>query len=61
MIIDGPIWFVCALLICGAHTLFLLDWRRESRMRLKEYAEYDAESKRRHDEFMAALREARKP
>lgn len=59
MIIDGFRWFVAALVVFGFHALFLLDWRREARDRLAQWAAYDAASQRRHDEFIVELRRAR--
>lgn len=61
MIIDGLAWFIGALCICGIHALFLLDWRRESRERIKQWGEYEESSERRHREFMVALAAARSP
>jgi hypothetical protein len=59
MVIDGLAWFVGAILVCGAHALFLISWRAESRDRQKQWAAYNEASQQRHDEFMVALREAR--
>jgi hypothetical protein len=52
--IDGFLWFVGALLICGAHAIHLRGWRRERREHLAWWRRYDADSRRRHDEFMRA-------
>jgi len=59
MTIIGLHWFIAALVIFGAHTLFLLNWQRESRERLAQWAKYDADSERRHQAFMAELARAR--
>jgi len=53
--IDGPLWFAGALLICGAHVLYLRGWRREQRQRQAWWQRYDAASQKRHDEFMRAM------
>jgi len=53
--IDGPLWFAGALLICGAHVLYIRGWRREHRQRLAWWQKYDADAQQRHDEFMAAI------
>jgi hypothetical protein len=50
--IDGSLWFVGALLICGAHVLYLRGWRRERRVHLAWRQKYDADSQQRHEEFM---------
>lgn len=55
MEIDGPFWFAAALVVCGAHVLYLRSWRKESRARLAQWCTYDAASQSRHDEFMLAL------
>ena len=54
-VIDGPIWFVGALLICGWHTYYLWGWRRERRAHLAWWKKYDADSQKRHDEFMRVM------
>ena len=54
--IDGPLWFAGALLICGAHALYLRGWRREQCQRLAWWQKYDAGAQKRHDEFMRAIR-----
>lgn len=54
--IDGPLWFVGALLICGAHVRYLRSWRRDQRQSLAWWHKYDADAQKRHDEFMAAIR-----
>lgn len=59
MTIDGPAWFAAALIICALHTLWLIEWRAEARQRIAEWRDYDKKSQGRHDEFMAALRQAR--
>ena len=48
--IDGPLWFVGALLICGAHVLYLRGWRRERRTHLAWWQKYDANAQQRHEE-----------
>ena len=53
--IDGPLWFVGALLICGAHVLYLRSWRRDWRQSLAWRQKYDADAQKRHDEFMLAI------
>ncbi len=59
MRIDGLQWFVGALLVCGAHALYLRAWYRESQERWAWWQRYFAESKAQHEEFMRAL--ARRP
>ena len=54
-VIDGPIWFVGALLICGVHALYLRSWRRERRAHLAWWQNYDVTSQKRHDEFMRVM------
>ena len=54
--IDGPLWFASALLICGAHVLYLRGWRREYRQILGCRQKYNADAQKRHDEFMHAMR-----
>lgn len=53
--IDGPIWFVGALLICGVHALYICGWRRERRQYQAWWQKHDAEAQHRHEEFMRAL------
>lgn len=53
--IDGFWWFVGALLICGAHFLYLRGWRRERREHLAWWQNYDADAQKRHDEFMRVM------
>ena len=48
-------WFVGALLICGAHALYLWSWRRERRAYLAWWQNYDADAQKRHDEFMRVM------
>lgn len=55
IVIDGPLWLVGALLICGAHVLYLRGWRREHRQSLARWQKYDADAQKRHDEFMSAI------
>lgn len=54
-VIDGPMWFIGALLICGAHFLYLRGWRRERRAHLAWWQNYDAEAQKRHTEFMRVM------
>lgn len=53
--IDGPMWFIGALLICGVHALYLWSWRRDRREHLARWQNYDAVSQLRHDEFMRVM------
>jgi len=53
--IDGSLWFAGAVLICGAHVLYLRSWRREQLQRLAWWQKYDAASQKRHEEFMRAI------
>ena len=53
--IDGPFWFICALLICGWHVNYLRGCRRERLQHLAWWQAYDAKSQARHEEFMRAL------
>ena len=53
--IDGPLWFLGAIVICGAHVLYLRGWRREQRQSLAWWQAYDAEAEKRHQEFMRAI------
>ena len=53
--IDGPLWFAGALLICGAHVLYLRGWLRDQRQSLAWWQKYDADAQKRHDEFMRAI------
>jgi len=53
--IDGLLWFVGAVLICGAHVLYLRSWRRERLQHLAWWKSYDAKAHRRHDAFMSAI------
>ncbi|HSX22865.1 MAG TPA: hypothetical protein VLE97_08850 [Gaiellaceae bacterium] len=55
IVIDGPLWFVGALVVFGLHALYARSWRRERRADLAWWRTYDARSQRRHDEFMRAL------
>lgn len=55
MIIDGPIWFVGAILICGVHALYLRGWRRELRAHRAWWQKYDADAQKRHEDFMRAM------
>jgi hypothetical protein len=53
--IDGPLWFAGAIVICGAHALYLRSWRREQRKQVTWWKKHDADAERRHAEFMRAL------
>lgn len=53
--IDGLAWFIGALLICGAHVLYLRSWRRERIAHLAWWQQYDVDAQKRHDEFMRAI------
>lgn len=53
--IDGPLWFIGALLICGWHALFIRSWRRERRQYQAWWQKYDVESQQRHEALMKAL------
>jgi hypothetical protein len=55
MVIDGPLWFFGAVIVCGAHVLYLRSWRREQRQYRAWWRNYDAEAQRRHDEFLRAI------
>lgn len=53
--IDGPLWFLGVILICGAHALYLRSWRHERLQQLAWWHKYDADAQKRHDEFMRAI------
>jgi hypothetical protein len=55
MSIDSPLWFLGALLICGWHTRFLLNWRREQREYRAWWQKHDTAAQQRHGEFMHAF------
>lgn len=55
MVIDGPLWFLGAILVCGWHTLFLHSWRREQRQYQAWWRNYDAEAQRRHEALMREI------
>jgi hypothetical protein len=55
IVIDGPLWFFGALVICGWHTCLLWSWRRERRAHLAWWKKYDADASARHDEFIRAM------
>lgn len=55
--IDGPIWFAAAVVICGAHAIFLWRCRREDRQRVAWWRAYEERSQERHDAFMRAMRD----
>lgn len=56
--IDGLLWLVAAILICGAHALYLRAWRRERRQDLAWWKAYDERAGESHAEFMRALAHA---
>lgn len=53
--IDGPLWFISALLIFCAHALYLRGWRRDRRDYMRWRERYNAIEERRHEEFMRAI------
>jgi len=53
--IDGPVWFIGALVICGLHMCLLWGGRRERRAHHAWWVKYEADARARHDELMAAL------
>jgi hypothetical protein len=53
--IDGPLWFVGAILVFALHALYLRSWRRERRADLAWWKRYDARAQRRHEEFTRAI------
>ncbi len=53
--IDGLFWFIGALVICGAHAIYLRGWRREQQQYLEWWQSYDAKAQRRHAEVMRAF------
>lgn len=53
--IDGFLWFVGAVVVCGLHVLYLRDWRRERLAHLAWWKKYDADAQRRHEEFMRVM------
>lgn len=55
MIIDGPLWFIGALVICGVHALYIRGWRRDHHQYLTWWQRYDAQAQQRHDEFMRVM------
>ena len=55
IVIDGPLWFLGALLICGAHVLYLRSWRHEQQLRQAWGQKYAADAQQRHEEFMRAM------
>lgn len=60
IVINGPLWFIAALVICGWHTLYIFSWRRERRQQLAQWRAYDAVAQQRHDDFMRGLLERKK-
>lgn len=54
--IDGPMWFVAALFICGWHVIHLRGWRRERKTDLAWWQTYDTRAQARHEEFMRAMK-----
>ena len=55
IVIDGFWWFVFAVVICGWHAGFIINWRRELRLRDAWWRKYDAESQQRHAALMQAF------
>lgn len=55
IVIDGPLWFVGALVIYGWHAYLLWGWRRERRTHLAWWKKYDADASARHAAFMRAM------
>lgn len=55
MTIDGFSWFVGALLICGAHALYLRSWQRERREHLAWWRAYDVRATLQHEALMHVL------
>ena len=55
-VIEGPIWFVAALVICGWHALYICGWRRELRQHTAWWKKYDADAQKRHDAFMSVMK-----
>ena len=56
MIIEGFWWFIGALLIGGAHVLYIHSWRRELRSHQAWWIAYDDRSTRQHKTLMRHLR-----
>lgn len=52
IVIDGPLWFIGALVICGWHIYLLWSWRRERLTHLAWWRKYDAAARTRHEELM---------
>jgi len=55
IVIDGFLWFIGALIICGAHGLYLRSWRRERRAHQAWWQTYNTEAQTRHEAFMRAI------
>lgn len=55
MVIEGFWWFVFAIVICGAHVLYLRSWRRDRLQHLAWWKKYDATSQLRHEALMAVM------
>lgn len=55
IVIEGPWWFVGALVLCGLHALHLRGWRRERKADLAWWQSYDTRAQERHEEFMRAM------
>jgi hypothetical protein len=53
--IDGFAWFVAALIICGAHALYLRSRWRERQQYWAWWRKYDADAQKRHEEFMRVM------
>lgn len=54
-VIDGPLWFIGALIVCGLHALHLRAWLRERKAALAWWQDYDTRAKDRHEEFMRVM------
>jgi hypothetical protein len=52
IVIEGPLWFIGALVICTWHACLLWSWCRERRAYLAWWKKYDADARVRHDRFM---------
>jgi hypothetical protein len=55
IVIEGPWWFIGALVVFALHALYLRSWRLERLSHLNEMRARDAADQKRHDEFMSAL------
>jgi len=55
VVIDGPLWFIGALVICGWFALYHRSRRREYRQYMAWCRKYDADAQQRHAEFMHVM------